>query len=84
MFIIIIQAFFYFIDIGQLGRFSDGGTFANASFGQAFEAEKMSLLDPRPLPETSGPSLPCVMVGDEAFPLKEYLLRPLHWTKSPW
>ena len=25
---------------------------------------------------TTGPSLPFVMVGDEAFPLKDYLMRP--------
>ena len=31
---------------------------------------------PQPLPGTSGPDLPYVIVGDEAFPLRENLLRP--------
>ena len=36
----------------------------------------VNLPDDCPLPGTSSPSLPYVIVGDEAFPLKNYLLRP--------
>jgi len=67
---------FLLVDIGQLGRFSDGGTFANSSFGKSFENNQMSLPDPTALPSTAEPKLPYVMVGDEAFPLKKYLMRP--------
>ena len=32
---------------------------------------------------TTGPNLPYVMVGDEAFPLKEYMLRPFPGRNLP-
>ena len=67
---------FILIDIGQLGRCSDGGVFSNSSFGQAFDDEEMALPNPSCLPDTTGPELPYVMVGDEAFPLRNYLLHP--------
>uniref|UniRef100_A0A1X7VAV4 DDE Tnp4 domain-containing protein n=1 Tax=Amphimedon queenslandica TaxID=400682 RepID=A0A1X7VAV4_AMPQE len=58
-------------------RYSDGGIFSNCSFGQALEANSLFLPDPSPLPnDTSRHPLPYVIVGDEAFPLKSYLLRP--------
>lgn len=37
----------------------------------------MSIPHPSPLPnDTTGQPLPYVIVGDEAFPLKSYMLRP--------
>ena len=35
------------------------------------------------LPETRDPALPFVLVGDEAFPLKNYLLRPYPGNNLP-
>ena len=64
------------MDLGEVGRRSDGGTFSNSSFGRAFEEGSLSLPAPSPLPGATTLSLPNVMVGDEAFPLKMYLLRP--------
>ncbi len=64
------------IDVGQLGKFSDGGVFSNSTFGQAFEDGTLVLPEPAPLPGTVRPDLPFAMVGDEAFPLRNYLLRP--------
>ena len=34
------------------------------------------LPNPSPLPGTTEPELPYVIIGDEAFPLQNYLLRP--------
>lgn len=64
------------IDVGQVGRFSDGGVFSNFAFRQALEDGELKLPNPACLPGTVTPELPYVMVGDEAFPLRNYLLRP--------
>lgn len=53
---------FSYIDVGCNGRVSDGGVFRNCSLYQALEDGML----------TEGH----VLVGDNAFPLKEYLLKP--------
>lgn len=55
---------FTYVDIGAKGRASDGGVFANSSL---FEALEHNLLE---IPQDA------VIVGDDAFPLKPYLLKP--------
>lgn len=67
---------FTLIDLGGVGRHSDGGTFSHSSFGKGLEEGQMMLPNPTPLPGTTEQELPFVMVGDEAFPLRNYLLRP--------
>nr|CAI5865796.1 unnamed protein product [Callosobruchus analis] len=52
------------IDLGNYGSSSDGEIFANSSLYSAIEENKLDL------PENS------LIVGDEAFPLKEYLMTP--------
>ena len=64
------------MDLGDVGRHSDGGVFSHSSFGKALEEGSLVLPEPAPLPQTTGPELPFVIVGYEAFPLKHYLLRP--------
>nr|CAI5863627.1 unnamed protein product [Callosobruchus analis] len=53
---------FSYIDVGCNGRVSDGGVFYNCALYQELENGV--------LPENH------VLVGDNAFPLKEYLLKP--------
>jgi len=53
---------FSYIDVGCNGRISNGGVFRKFSLYQALENGK--------LPEDH------VLVGNNAFPLKEYLLKP--------
>nr|XP_039263826.1 protein ANTAGONIST OF LIKE HETEROCHROMATIN PROTEIN 1-like [Styela clava] len=67
---------FLAVDIGAYGRASDGGIFANSCFGRRLQNGTLSLPSPRPLPVTNGPTVPFVFIGDEAFPLKENLMRP--------
>ena len=67
---------FTLVDLGEVGRRSDGGVFSNSSFGEALEDGSMALPEPAPLPESTAPDLPFVLVGDKAFPLKNYMLRP--------
>lgn len=65
------------VDIGSYGSNSDGGIFANSLLGQGLATNQLNLRPPVCLPGGSllGP-MPSVVVGDEAFPLKTYLLRP--------
>ena len=66
---------FTLIDIGDAGRHSDGGVLSNSEFGQAMEAGKLSFPEPELIPGIAS-ALPYVFVGDAAFPLKMYMLRP--------
>ncbi|XP_036145912.1 uncharacterized protein LOC105834758 [Monomorium pharaonis] len=66
---------FTLVDIGTYGRRSDGGIFKECQFGKKFEQKKMNVPDAEIVSE-NGPTLPYCLVGDEAFPLKDYLLRP--------
>ena len=66
---------FTLIDIGDTGRNSDGGVFGNSDMGIAFESNKMKIPEPNELPGTDI-KCPYVLVGDEAFPLKTYLMKP--------
>uniref|UniRef100_A0A1X7VVW4 DDE Tnp4 domain-containing protein n=1 Tax=Amphimedon queenslandica TaxID=400682 RepID=A0A1X7VVW4_AMPQE len=63
-------------DIGGAGRQSDGGTLSNSQFVKALESEILSNLG------TTDPSLPYVVVGDEAFPLQN-MLRPYQGRNLP-
>ncbi|XP_018376368.1 PREDICTED: uncharacterized protein LOC108769724 [Trachymyrmex cornetzi] len=67
----------FHIALGQLTESmrSDGGIFRESQLGQHLEAGQMNI----PQPDSfyrGGPLLPYCIVGDEAFPLKSYLLRP--------
>lgn len=66
---------FTFVDIGAYGRRSDGGIFRDSLLGQKFRKNEMNIPDPEPF-YSEGDSMPYVLVGDEAFPLTEYLMRP--------
>lgn len=68
---------FIAVDVGGDGGKSDGAVFANSDLGKALKARQLEFPPPSPLesaPEL-GP-LPYVTVGDKAFPMKPYLLRP--------
>ena len=64
------------VGLGDSGRHSDGGVLSHSAFGKALEAGSLSFPHPRPLPGTTQPDVPFVIVGDEAFPLKNYMMRP--------
>ena len=64
------------MDLGQVGRFSDGGVLNHSTFGDLLMRGALPFPLPQPLPGTSEPDLPYVIVGDEAFPLREIMLRP--------
>jgi len=64
-----------FVDIRTYGRRSDGSIFKESAIGKAFDEGQMNIPQPAAIKE-GGPILPYCLVGDEAFPLKSYLLRP--------
>lgn len=61
---------FTYVDIGCNGRASDGGVFAQSSLGQALQRNELDV------PEHA------VIVGDAAFPLKSYLMKPYATTPT--
>ena len=66
---------FTFVDIGSVGSENDSAIFANSKFGKAFNSLPTKL----GIPEASdhaGIDLPYVLIGDDIFPLKPWLLKP--------
>lgn len=66
---------FIYVDIGCNGRISDGGVFKHSTLGQALEQNDLNIPAASPLPGRDIPS-PYVIVADDAFPLKTYLMKP--------
>lgn len=66
---------FVAVDVGSYGKNSDGGIFSSSRLGKALESNSFNIPSSKPLPGTSI-SVPHVILGDQAFPLKTYLLRP--------
>uniref|UniRef100_A0A8D8YZ19 Nuclease HARBI1 n=1 Tax=Cacopsylla melanoneura TaxID=428564 RepID=A0A8D8YZ19_9HEMI len=66
---------FIAVDVGGFGRHSDGGIFAHSNLGKALETGRFNVPGPSALPGTNAEA-PYVVVGDQAFPLKNYLMRP--------
>ena len=66
---------FIYTDIGCNGRISDGGVFKNCSLYQALENKTLKIPKESMLPGTTQ-GFPHVIVADDAFPLKEYIMKP--------
>lgn len=63
------------VNVGSMGRFSDGNIFANSPLGKMLHSGSLDLPESKPLPGQNTP-LPYVFIGDEAFPLMLNLMRP--------
>ena len=66
---------FLYIDVGRNGRMSDGGVFANTPIYEKLQSNDLRLPPDKPLPGREKP-IPHLIVGDDAFPLKTYLMKP--------
>lgn len=66
---------FTYIDVGCNGRVSDGGVFKNSSLFKGIESNTLLIPPAEPLPERVK-NVPYVIVADDAFPLKSYLMKP--------
>ena len=73
---------FLYADVGCQGRVSDGGVFAGCTLADALENRTTNIPDPAPLPG-SGQLSPYCIVADEAFPLKDYLMKPFPDCRLP-
>ena len=63
------------IDVGSFGRSSDGGIFSHSALGRRMENGSLHIPLDSCLPGTNVQA-PSLLVGDEAFPLHTYLMRP--------
>lgn len=66
---------FIYVDIGSYGSNSDASIFTGSTLGKRLSNGTYPIPPPSKPPGGDAP-LPYVMVGDEAFPLKQYLMRP--------
>lgn len=66
---------FIAVDVGAYGKNSDGGILAHSNLGKSLENDLLNIPNNEFLPITNN-SAPYVILGDEAFPLKTYLMRP--------
>lgn len=66
---------FTYVDVGCNGRISDGGVFNNCSLAKAIEAKKLNIPSPKALPH-GHEKVPYVIVADNAFALRPYLMKP--------
>lgn len=64
-----------YMDVGNKGRISDGGVFSQCTLSQAFEKNSLNIPSATPLQEHNE-SVPYVIVADDAFPLKPYIMKP--------
>ena len=64
------------VDVGDSDHRRDGGVSLNSSFSKAMIDGTVPFPPDRPLPGTSEPNAPYVIVGDEAFRLRVNIMRP--------
>lgn len=72
---------FLVVDIGSYGKNSDGGIFSHSKLGQDLDKGILNVPKEKELPGTNCLA-PYEFVGDEAFPLKTFLLRPYPGSQS--
>ncbi|XP_030757969.1 uncharacterized protein LOC115883711 [Sitophilus oryzae] len=67
---------FTLVDIGTPRRNSDSGVFRRSIIGMGLENQFMKVTRACPLDKDRNLILPYVVVGDEAFALTNYMMRP--------
>ena len=66
---------FLFVDVGAQGRACDGGVWDQCNLRKYLEEKRLHVPGEALLPHSDIKS-PYVIVGDDAFPLKSYLMKP--------
>jgi hypothetical protein len=72
---------FLCVDTGGYGKNSDGGIFEDSRMGRRFETGTFNIPQGKQLPGQNQPT-PHVLIGDEAFALKPYLMRPFRYRQA--
>ena len=67
---------FIYVNVGAPGSGSDGGVFGRTLLKQQLENDELDIPAAEPLTE-GGREVPYFLVGDEAFPLKTWLMKPV-------
>ncbi|XP_035919354.1 protein ANTAGONIST OF LIKE HETEROCHROMATIN PROTEIN 1-like [Anopheles stephensi] len=67
---------FLFVDVGCQGRISDGGVLANSLIYHKLERNELNIPPPEILQVPYQIKVPYYLLGDQAFAMKEYCLRP--------
>lgn len=70
------------IDVGCNGRISDGGVFSNCSLSRPLAENSLNIPGPKALPHREK-LVPHVIVADDAFPLKPYIMKPYPFRDQP-
>ena len=66
---------FLYLYVGRDGAMSDAQVFKHSLLKRCIEHDTIGLPQPDPLPRDDGPT-PYYLVGDDAFPLKQWLMKP--------
>lgn len=69
---------FVYIDVGCIGRISDGGVYNRSTLHNALEHNSLKIPSARCLPG-SNKKAPFVILADDAFALKTYLIKPFNF-----
>lgn len=68
---------FLYANVGSHGSIGDAGVFQNCKLNYDMQHNKLSIPKPEIL-EGTNITLPYMLVGDDAFPLREFLMKPIH------
>lgn len=66
---------FLYVDIGRCGRAGDARVFSDCDLRQALDDNSLNFPQPQPFPKDDEP-MPFFIIGDDAFPLRHYLMKP--------
>lgn len=71
-----------YFDVGGKGRISDGGIFNACTLSHALQNEQLNVPEEQPLPGRDL-KVPYVIVADDAFALKRYIMKPYPFKNQP-
>lgn len=71
---------FLYVDVGCQGRISDGGVFKNTNLYKKLQQKSLEIPPPEILQMPYDVEVPYMLVGDKAFNLNEYTMKPFHGT----
>ena len=67
---------FLYVDVGAAGHASDAGVYGQSTLKTAIASNTLSLPRPTPLPKSPEFQVNYHIVGDDAFPMSENLMKP--------
>ncbi|XP_041773730.1 putative nuclease HARBI1 [Anopheles merus] len=70
------------VDVGEYGSCCDSGVFKSSTLFQLIQSNRLNIPPPKPLPGTRQ-DVPHVLIGDQGYPLKTFLLRPCPDSEDP-